>query len=683
MADEDHSDTQQLVSYNHEIPSKFNFGFIYKAVVVSIVLVLLPLFPSQAPEFVNQTIPDRSWELVHLLFVGIAVSYGLFSRRNVDNVETTRENNNHSKVENTQAYMSRMLSVSSVFDDDFENPSLSSDDNVNNHLVQTWNSRYLRGESNILVAQEENSGFDEQINHRRNVSVQPLLLPVRSLRSQMPDSHSVEYQEEYIDESIHGNVNGVIDDLGGPLDLDEIKMNGHSVLPSPIPWRSRSGRMVMNEQVNAYSPSVEESELNQLNYESVPTPIYFPSRPNPTSLSMNFGSVLPSISPKLRSENFEVTENLNIPKSSSLPIQSLSLYNTTQQSSLVTLNSVIPKSSSLPIQSQPLYNTPTQKSSLVTTNSSPMMEEFLLERETRRSSKDQKDLRRRSRENMDLQLPKSETIHQSLSIVANSNAITNGFAVDKDIKRSRQKELRRRSREEQGFDFLKAEAKSTEKSSPITLDTSATGNGYLFDEKKDMVMDEDNFGSRSNNEKELGASSSKIRTRVGGSSKGKSVRTIRAIEHAAEARRVREVNGDQLDGKNSIGSKDIEGETVDKMRKGGEGADSLSLGNGKLSYESSQPSPTFSRHQKKHKKKLSEKVILETEEYSGSEVDEIQGGLDTVSDNISNSNSGSNEVDKKADEFIAKFREQIRLQKVETTKGSNGKQHTSTRILSR
>ncbi|RZC74451.1 hypothetical protein C5167_049931 [Papaver somniferum] len=478
----------------------------------------------------------------------------------------------------------------------------------------------------------------------------------------------------------HSDTQQFVSDNHENPNLDEKNVNGHFVLPSPKPWRSRSGRMVMNEQVNAYPPSVEDSELNQHNYESVRTPIYFP-RPNQTTPSMKFGSVLPSISPKLRSENFQVTENFNIPKSSSLPIQSQSLYNntTTQNSSLVTSNSVIPKSSSLPIQSQ---SNATQKSSLVTSNSSPMMEEFLLERETKRSSKDQKDLRRRSRENLDLQFPKPETIQQSLSIVSHSDATTNGFAVDKDIKRSRQKELRRRSREELGLDFLKPEAKSSENSSSITLDTSAAGNGYSLDEK-DMVRDEENFGSRSSTDKELALSSSKSRTRGGGSSKGKSVRTIRAIEQAAESRRVREVNGDQLDGKNGIRAKEIEAVPDDKMRKRGEGADSLPLGNGKSSYESSQPSPTFSRHQKKHKKKLSEKVILETEEYSGSELDERQGGVDTVSDNISHSNSGSNEVDKKADEFIAKFREQIRLQKVETTRRSNGKQHTSTRILSR
>ncbi|MCL7038913.1 hypothetical protein MKW94_019542 [Papaver nudicaule] len=549
--------------------------------------------------------------------------------------------------------MSRMLSVSSVFDVDFQNPS-------DNHLVQTWNSRYLRGESNVLlVAQQHNNsaaGLDEQINHRRNVSVQPLLLPVRSLRSQMPDSHFSENQEGYVidDESIDRNVvNGEL----GPLDLDE-KVNGHVVLPSPIPWRSRSGRMVVNEQLNAaYSPLAQESELpnQQLNHESVPTPVYYP---NP---SMNFGAVLPSRSPKIRSESFEVSEDFNIPKPSSIPIQS---------------------------QSQSLYNA-TEKSSLVTSNSSPMMEEFLLDREAKRSSKDQKDLRRRSTENLEQQFPKLDTVHQSSLIVSNANGVTNGFAVHKDIKRSRQKELRRRSREELGFDFLKAEAKASEKSSSITWDTSAAVNGFSHNEKKDMDMDEENFGGRSSNEKELGLSSSKTRTRVGGSSKGKSVRTIRASEQAAEARKVREVNGDQLDGKNSKRSKEMEEVSVDKMRKRGDGADSLALGNAQSSYESSQPSPTFSRQQKKHKKKLSEKVILETEEYSGSEVDETQGSLDTaVSDNNSHSNShsdsGSNEVDKKADEFIAKFREQIRLQKIETTGRSNGK-HTSTttRILSR
>uniref|UniRef100_A0A0A8ZJI5 Uncharacterized protein n=1 Tax=Arundo donax TaxID=35708 RepID=A0A0A8ZJI5_ARUDO len=52
------------------------------------VLALLPLLPSQAPEGLvagagaGQAFLAKAWELLHLLLVGIAVSYGLFSRRN-------------------------------------------------------------------------------------------------------------------------------------------------------------------------------------------------------------------------------------------------------------------------------------------------------------------------------------------------------------------------------------------------------------------------------------------------------------------------------------------------------------------------------------------------------------------------------------------------------------------------
>ena len=135
---------------NQDNPTKFHYNFLYKAVVVSLFLIILPLFPSQAPEFVNQTLLTRSWELLHLLFVGIAISYGLFSRKNDDSEKDDHNNNNNaSKFDNAQTYVSRLLQVSSVFDDDSESPP-GSDENK----VQTWSSQYTRNKPVVVVARE-------------------------------------------------------------------------------------------------------------------------------------------------------------------------------------------------------------------------------------------------------------------------------------------------------------------------------------------------------------------------------------------------------------------------------------------------------------------------------------------------------------------------------------------------
>ena len=67
-----------------QAPAKFLSGFFYKVIFFTIFIALLPLLPSQAPGSVNKSIFTRSWELLHLLIVGIAISYGLFSRRNTE-----------------------------------------------------------------------------------------------------------------------------------------------------------------------------------------------------------------------------------------------------------------------------------------------------------------------------------------------------------------------------------------------------------------------------------------------------------------------------------------------------------------------------------------------------------------------------------------------------------------------
>lgn len=113
-------------------------GLISKAAFFLLLVALLPLFPSQAPEFVNQTLLSRSWELLHLLLVGIAVSYGLFSHRNAD--PAAEKEALYSTADTTpQSYLTQLLQVSPVFDDE-EPEAPAGRDEINR--LQMWTSRY-------------------------------------------------------------------------------------------------------------------------------------------------------------------------------------------------------------------------------------------------------------------------------------------------------------------------------------------------------------------------------------------------------------------------------------------------------------------------------------------------------------------------------------------------------------
>ncbi|GKU95603.1 hypothetical protein SLEP1_g8938 [Rubroshorea leprosula] len=261
---------------NPQNPTKFYTHFLQKALIVTIFFVILPLFPSQAPEFINQTLLNRGWELLHLLLVGIAVSYGLFSRRND---ETEKDNhNNVSKSDNAQSYVSRLLQFSSVFDDDAENVAGSDE----NKVVQAWNSQYYRNEPPVVVAANP-SVLDERGSSGSGVAEKPLLLPVRSLKSRVLDADETSKEPVNPRSVSRSNSNlgskRVLNkprngDLGG-LDhgnLEE-KVDENVVLPSPIPWRSRSGRMEVKEQTESppkhtLPPAMEEFDFNRVESRS-------------------------------------------------------------------------------------------------------------------------------------------------------------------------------------------------------------------------------------------------------------------------------------------------------------------------------------------------------------------------------------------------------------------------------
>ncbi|KAL5551417.1 hypothetical protein UlMin_001593 [Ulmus minor] len=274
---------------SQENPTKFYNHFLYKAAIVTLFLIILPLFPSQAPDFINQTLLTRSWELLHLLFVGIAISYGLFSRRNE---ETEKETKHGSNFDNAQSYVSQFLQVSSVFDDEVENTSGSDESKM-----QTWSNRYYRKEPMVVVAQE-NSVLDEQRGEK------PLLLPVRSLKSvnensfdsgSVSGSNSRSGSKRFSGRGKNGEFGGLNHE-----ELEE-KLKGNVVLPSPIPWRSRSGRMEMKEEIadsfssHTGASSMEEPEVNQFESRA--------SRPQSSRLSRpNSSNSSPKLSPSSSSK---------------------------------------------------------------------------------------------------------------------------------------------------------------------------------------------------------------------------------------------------------------------------------------------------------------------------------------------------------------------------------------------
>lgn len=282
------SSSDQVMTADNHAASKYFNQFLIKAVIVTIFLVILPLLPSQAPEFINQNLHAGSWELLQLIFVGIAVSYGLFSKRNDDDdifCQSDKEQNNsnnhrYSKVDTAHSYVSTLLQVSSVFDDDEAeiHSSTASDDNK----VQTWNSRYYREEPDVVVVPKEKSVLEKQNSGgiAARIDEKPLLLPVRSLKSRVietnnesetvrPESASKPNSvsrsnsnlgsKRYSGSNSRKSRNG--ESRGGGASQAKVEENieENVVHRSPIPWRSRSGRFEMKKEDSADADA--ETEL--------------------------------------------------------------------------------------------------------------------------------------------------------------------------------------------------------------------------------------------------------------------------------------------------------------------------------------------------------------------------------------------------------------------------------------
>ncbi|KAJ0051699.1 hypothetical protein Pint_00117 [Pistacia integerrima] len=652
----------QAKSFTH-LFSKFLFFALF--------LVAIPFFPSQAPEFINQTILTKFWDLFHLLFIGLAVSYGLFCRRNVDmDFET------HSSNDDPQSYVSNVLHVSSIFGDDSDNSYGYGDKNVyqtgysdnykeefamnteqtktgslnsENNVSQAWNSQYFRGESMVVIDQP-NHVLNEYGESGLIIGHKPLGLPIRSLRSSnqgSPEINNGSESSSISTDSSNSPSNHVVinENFGhlGPLNLEN-KFNETAGLSSSIPWRSRSGRMEtrgdadISTHASHFRPlSVDETQFESLKSQSFWSSDSYSSQPCSVSNSPNRLSSSGTLSSEL--------ENLKMDIRNSYPPTSM----------------------------------PTNgKTSLNALRIRRYTDGSLFGKNARKSSKDNLKDRSGGKSEYPLGL-KDDLKDRSGSKREDSLRLKDDL---KDRSGSKRKDLLRLK------DDLKDRSESKRDDS---LGLKDDLKDRSESKREDALGLKDDLKDSSGGKREhlLGrnqwrSSSLKLDENptnpVKASSRGKSVRTIRTRRYTEETMSVGERDGNHIQGEVGKAANDeIEGVLKGKneMKRGG--FDNQSTGARKQDLDNHYPmqKPTFSEFQKRKDKESSEDFTVVSKEESESEVENFQlnSYQEAVNKCATDAESDSNEVDKKAGEFIARFREQIRLQKMASIDRSKGRNY--------
>ncbi|XP_044503088.1 uncharacterized protein LOC123223790 [Mangifera indica] len=644
-----------------------------KFLFFALFLVALLFFFSQAPGFINQTIPTTKFgDLFHLLFIGLAVSYGLFCRRNVDtDIET------HSSNDNTESYVSSVLHVSSIFGDDCDNSygygdknvcqtwysdnhegesavnnseqtktgSLNSEDNVS----QAWNSQYFRGESMVVVDQT-NHAFNEYGESGLIIGHKQLGLPVRNLRSGLNSQGSPEISNGSESSSIPTDSSSspsdhvVIDDHFGylsPLDREN-KFNETAGLSSSIQWRSRSGRMEtsgdadMSTHPSHFRPlSVDESQFEYLKSQSFGSsdsyssqPCSMSNSPNGLSSSGTLSSMVANLKKDaaLKEKSFRNSyPPTSIPMNGKTALNALRIRRYTDGS---------------------LFRKNPQKDDLKGRTGGKR--EYLL------SLKD--DLEDRSGSKREDSLGFKDHFEDRSGSKREDLLGLKGDVKDRSgTKRDYLLGLK---------DYLK--------------DRSGSKREYLLSLKDDL---KDRSGSKreyplGHNEWRTGSLKldEKPTNPVKASSRGKSVRTHQYIEEAMSAG---ERDGNRIKDKIRKAENDeIEGILKGKNEMKSGGFDNQSTVARKQDVDNHYPlqKPTFAELQKRKDKQSSQEFALESKEEPESEVENLQLNLyqKAVTKCVNDAEPDSNEVDKKAGEFIARFREQIRLQKMSSIDKSKG-----------
>lgn len=277
-----------------QIPSKSHSNTLCKTSIIVVLLLAIPLFPSQAPDFITQSLFTEFWEIIHLLVIGIAISYGLFGRRTAP---ITLDKIVDSRIDDSSSYLSGISHLNSIFDDGYENicgpdeqdsyeqflgkGSARAEEisNGNGKIVnQAWSSQYSKGKPLVVVSNGKYFLDD----------FKPLNLPVRSLRSNAVDDDDDDSSElnnrnkpspkteakgnDDDNDDDDDNVNVVRFRGVVPINLE--KKFDEVAGKSPIPWRSRSWRMRNGEETSRpahYRPhSVGEFEFEHVKFSGSP-----------------------------------------------------------------------------------------------------------------------------------------------------------------------------------------------------------------------------------------------------------------------------------------------------------------------------------------------------------------------------------------------------------------------------
>ena len=299
----------------------------------------------------SQTILTKFWELLHLLFIGIAVAYGLFSRRHVD-VEVEPHLETHSSVDSAPSYVSKMFPDSTIFGEGSENPCgydekrvvhfwnpqyfdggavgvldeqyktqlpVSGGDSLgysvgfdgNNNVVQAWNSEYYHSEPVVVVAQPyyNTTGECGEV-----AGYKPLGLPVRSLRSVAREVDGPRYASESDSSSgstgsSKGSDKSRDREFGelGPSNLENKSNDAAATIggsASPIPWHSRSRRVERERRHgNVSRPShFRPLSVDEAKFEA------FNSRPLQSTASFNSRTGMYSSLDSISSDNMNFQE---------------------------------------------------------------------------------------------------------------------------------------------------------------------------------------------------------------------------------------------------------------------------------------------------------------------------------------------------------------------------------------
>jgi hypothetical protein len=164
-----------------------------------------------------------------------------------------------------------------------------------------------------------------------------------------------------------------------------------------------------------------------------------------------------------------------------------------------------------------------------------------------------------------------------------------------------------------------------------------------------------------------------------------SVKTFRSNDLLGEARKEKEFD-DRINSNAEKRLKQVEASAMERIGRKTVGFDQSSFKTDRQNRErvTFTPQSTFMEFPEEEEEEYVEKLAMESDEESGTEE---EGGDEDIAGNsfasgiaarpkkeaaaASSASDGGPDVDKKADEFIAKFREQIRLQRIESIKKSS------------